>query len=209
MKNNDSMKHLIKSFFLCLLVTLVSLQTRAQQLVPVGKGYSQTSVNTTVFRNSSLVSQGDKQYITYYDPEGYVVIGRRQLDSDRWTLRRTSYKGNVRDAHNVISMGVDGAGYLHLSFDHHGHPLRYCRSVAPDSLELGPLESMTGTNEQDVTYPEFYRLADGGLLFAYRSGASGRGNMVLNRYDIQTRRWSRVQDILIDGENQRNAYWQL
>lgn len=209
MKNNDSMKHLIKSFFLCLLVTLVPLQTRAQQLVPVGKGYSQTSVNTTVFRNSSLVSQGDKQYITYYDPEGYVVIGRRQLDSDRWTLRRTSYKGNVRDAHNVISMGVDGAGYLHLSFDHHGHPLRYCRSVAPDSLELGPLESMTGTNEQDVTYPEFYRLADGGLLFAYRSGASGRGNMVLNRYDIQTRRWSRVQDILIDGENQRNAYWQL
>lgn len=188
---------------------LVSPAASGQRLVRVGEGYSQTSVNTTVFRNSPLVTVGDRQYITYYDAEGYVVLGRRRLKSDRWTVRRTSYRGNVQDAHNVISMGIDGEGYLHLSFDHHGHPLRYCRSVAPDSLELGPLEPMTGTDEQDVTYPEFYRLADGDLLFAYRSGASGRGNMVLNRYDTATRRWSRVQDVLIDGENQRNAYWQL
>ncbi len=191
------------------LLMLVSPAASGQRLVRVGEGYSQTSVNTTVFRNSPLVTVGDRQYITYYDAEGYVVLGRRRLKSDRWTVRRTSYRGNVQDAHNVISMGIDGEGYLHLSFDHHGHPLRYCRSVAPDSLELGPLEPMTGTDEQDVTYPEFYRLADGDLLFAYRSGASGRGNMVLNRYDTATRRWSRVQDVLIDGENQRNAYWQL
>jgi hypothetical protein len=30
-------------------------------LVEVGKGYSQTSVNTAVFRNNSLVTQGDEQ----------------------------------------------------------------------------------------------------------------------------------------------------
>lgn len=203
------MKHPIKNTLCCLLLALTALTVQAQRLVQAGEGYSQTSVNTTVFRNSPLVSIGNKQYITYYNPEGYLVLGRRQLGSDQWTLRRTPYQGNVRDAHNVISMAVDGDGYLHLSFDHHGHPLRYCRSVAPDSLELGPLEPMTGNDEQDVTYPEFYRLADGGLLFAYRSGASGRGNMVLNRYDTTTRSWSRVQDILIDGENQRNAYWQL
>ena len=156
------------------LLMLVSPAASGQRLVRVGEGYSQTSVNTTVFRNSPLVTVGDRQYITYYDAEGYVVLGRRRLKSDRWTVRRTSYRGNVQDAHNVISMGIDGEGYLHLSFAHHGHPLRYCRSVAPDSLELGPLEPMTGTDEQDVTYPEFYRLADGDLLFAYRSGASGR-----------------------------------
>ena len=39
-------------------------------LVEVGKGYSQTSVNTAVFRNNSLVTQGDEQYISYYDAEG-------------------------------------------------------------------------------------------------------------------------------------------
>ena len=42
-----------------------------QHLVEVGKGYSCTSVNTTVFRNNSLITHGDEQYISYYDAEGY------------------------------------------------------------------------------------------------------------------------------------------
>ncbi len=179
------------------------------RLVPVAPAYSATSVNTAVFRANSVTTHGNIQYSCFYDPEGYVTIGRRNLDSDRWEVRRTQYKGNVADAHNVISMAVDGDGYLHLSFDHHGHPLRYCRSVAPDSLALGQLEPMTGNGEEDVTYPEFHTLPSGDLLFVYRSGASGRGNMVMNRYDLTTRRWHRVHDVLIDGEGERNAYWQL
>ena len=154
------------------------------RLVPVAPAYSATSVNTAVFRANSVTTHGNIQYSCFYDPEGYVTIGRRNLDSDRWEVRRTQYKGNVADAHNVISMAVDGDGYLHLSFDHHGHPLRYCRSVAPDSLALGQLEPMTGNGEEDVTYPEFHTLPSGDLLFVYRSGASGRGNMVMNRYDL-------------------------
>lgn len=31
---------------------------------------------------------------------------------------------------------------------------------------------------------------------------------MLNRYDVKSHRWSRLQDSLIDGENQRSAYWQ-
>lgn len=178
-------------------------------LVEVGKGYSQTSVNTTVFRNNSLVTQGDEQYISYYDAEGFLVLGKRKLDSEQWTLHRTQYKGNVKDAHNIISMMLDGDGYIHVAFDHHGHKLNYCRSIAPYSLVLGEKIPMTGINEEDVTYPEFYTLAGGDLLFAYRSGASGRGNLVMNRYSIEDKKWTRVQDVLIDGENKRNAYWQL
>lgn len=177
--------------------------------VPVGKGYSATSVNTAVFRGSSLVSDADFQYIAFYDPQGRVTVGKRRHGSADWTLAPTQYTGKVTDAHNVISLGIDGAGYLHLSFDHHGHPLRYARSVAPGSLQFGELESMTGNDEKDVTYPDFYTLADGNLLFAYRSGASGRGNLVLNLYDTKARQWRRLHDILIDGEGQRNAYWQL
>lgn len=183
--------------------------SETNRLVNIGEGYCRTSVNTAVFRASSLVTSGDTQYVSYYDPEGYVVVGKRQLGSDEWTLLRSPYKGKVTDGHNVISMGVDGSGYIHLSFDHHGNRLRYCISKAPGSLELGPLREMTGIDENDVTYPEFYNLAGGDLLFAYRSGASGRGNLVLNRFSDKDRKWSRVQDILIDGENKRNAYWQL
>lgn len=178
-------------------------------LVEVGKGYSQTSVNTTVFRNNSLVTQGDEQYISYYDADSFLVLGKRNLNAEQWTLHRTQYKGNVKDAHNIISMMLDGAGYIHIAFDHHGNKLNYCRSVAPHSLELGEKEVMIGEGEEDVTYPEFYSLAGGDLLFAYRSGASGRGNLVMNRYSVKDKKWVRVQDVLIDGENKRNAYWQL
>lgn len=175
----------------------------------VGDGWAGTSVNTAVFRTNPLVTHDSIQYIAYYDPDGVLTLGKRRLGSSEWTTNRTQYKGNVRDAHNVISMGVDGRGYLHVSFDHHGHPLRYARSVAPGSLLLGPLQAMTGVDEGNVTYPEFYNLTDGDLLFVYRSGASGRGNMAINRYDVNTCRWQRVQDKLIDGQEQRSPYWQV
>lgn len=179
------------------------------RLVPVAEGYSSTSVNNAVFRNSSLFTHGDTQYIAFYDPDGFLTLGKRQLGSDEWNLHRSQYKGNVADAHNVISIAVDGNGVLHASFDHHGSPLHYCRGIAPGSLELGELESMTGINEDNVTYPEFYPLAGGNLLGVYRDGASGRGNLVMNRYDSKSGKWIRLHDNLIDGENERNAYWQL
>ena len=199
----------MKRKLLFLLLFLCGYSMAYPQLVQVGEGYSNTSVNTTVFRNSSLVTDEDVQYISYYDPEGYLVLGKRKLNESDWTLQRSQYKGNVTDAHNVISMMVDGEGYIHVSFDHHGHPLNYCRSVKPGSLELGSKEAMTGTDEQDVTYPEFYKMPEGDLIFVYRSGASGRGNLIMNHYDLNTHKWERVQNILIDGEGQRNAYWQL
>lgn len=205
-RQNKIMKQTLFSLFALFLALGTAC---AQRLVRVDDGYSNTSVNTTVFRNNSLVTEGDTQYIAYYAPDGYLVLGKRKLGDSQWILRRSPYKGNVADAHNVISMMVDGAGYLHVAFDHHGHPLNYCRSVEPGSLELGPKEQMTGKDEQDVTYPEFYRMPDGNLIFVYRSGISGRGNLIMNRYDVKARRWERVQDVLIDGEGKRNAYWQL
>jgi len=186
------------------------------RFISAGIGYSNTSVNATVFRNSSVATIDDTQYIAYYDTLGYLTLGKRSLQDTIFTLQRTQYQGHVRDAHNVISIMPDGDGYLHVSFDHHGHPLHYARSLAPGSLQLGELQPMISQSidslipdELDVTYPEFYRLASGNVLFAYRSGASGRGNLVMNLYNIKERTWSRLQDVLIDGEQQRNAYWQL
>jgi hypothetical protein len=190
---------------------------RAQRLIPVGRGYSATSVNAAIFRANAVASLGRTQYVAYYDSTGTVTLAQRNLnrrhssrqkDSSPFQVHRTQYVGNVRDGHNVISIAVDGAGYLHVAFDHHGSPLHYARSVAPGSLELGPLEPMIGRGEECVTYPEFYRLSNGDLLFLYRTGASGNGDLVLNRYDVRSRRWTRVQDNLIDGEGKRNGYWQ-
>lgn len=181
---------------------------QAQSLIPVSKGWANNSVNTVVFRKNSLATTGKYQFIAFYDPDGFVTLGKRMLGKAAWTLKKTTFKGNVNDAHNSISIMIDGKGFLHISWDHHGNGLNYARSSQPYSLEMGEREPMTGRNESNVTYPEFFRMPDGHLLFMYRDGSSGRGNLVLNTYDLKNRTWTQLQQNLIDGENQRNAYWQ-
>ena len=178
-------------------------------LVPLGNGWARNSVNAVIFRRNAVVSHKAMQYVAYYDADAFVVIARRKLGSKKWETRKTRYKGNVKDAHNSISIMVDGDGYLHMSWDHHNDSLRYCRSTAPGSLELSAKIQMTGNKEDKVTYPEFYRLPNGNLLFLYRDGASGRGNLMMNHYDVKSRAWTQRQDAFIDGEGQRNAYWQM
>lgn len=178
----------------------------AARKVPVAEGWARSSVNAVIFRQNSVVTHGDVQFTAFYDPEGRVVLASRPLASDRWTVRPTQYTGNVRDAHNAISLAVDGRGILHVAWDHHGQPLNYARGVAPGSLELTDRLPMTGRAEGRVTYPAFYDLPDGDLLFLYRDGGSGRGDVLLNRWDVQAGRWEPVQHPLIDGEGERNAY---
>ncbi|WP_306395460.1 BNR repeat-containing protein [Telluria beijingensis] len=172
----------------------------------VGPGWAGNSVNAVVFRKNALVSDGEWQYIAYYDAAGHVVLGKRRLGADAWTLQRSAWRGNVRDAHNAISIMVDGAGVLHMAWNHHDNALHYARGVNPGSLELRAA-AMLGRDEDAVSYPEFFRMPDGGLLFLYRDGRSGRGNLVANRYHPDSG-WRRVADRLISGEGQRNAYWQ-
>lgn len=83
----------MKRILLFLIGFLIWGEILAQQLVKVGDGYSSTSVNTTVFRNSSLVTDGGVQYISYYDADGYLTVGKRVLGTTGWTLHRSQYKG--------------------------------------------------------------------------------------------------------------------
>lgn len=192
----------------CLFLVLSITSLSAQKLVPVAEAWAGNSVNAVIFRKNSLVTHKQFQFIAFYNSDGYVVLGKRKLPKGDWELKTTQFTGNVRDAHNTISIMVDGEGYLHLSWDHHGHALRYARSLQPMSLDMTDKLPMTGLLETNVTYPEFYILPDGGLIFMYRDGQSGRGNLVLNRYDLSTREWKQLHSNLIDGERRQNAYWQ-
>lgn len=200
------MKKIINTVLLLFAFSIMA--TTAQNLVPVGEGWANNSVNTTIFRQNSLVTYDNTQFIAYYDPEGFLILGKRKQNSNKWELNRTQYKGDVSDAHNSISIMVDGDGFLHVSWDHHGHPLRYAKSIVPMSLQLGDKQSMIGLMETNVTYPQFFRMPAGDLIFMYRDGQSGSGNLVVNHYDLKSKKWTQNQQNLIDGENRRNAYWQ-
>lgn len=179
------------------------------RLVPIANGWAKNQINAAIFRRNSVITHKDKQYAAFYDSESRVVLAMRNLSSTNWTIHTTHHTGNTKDAHNSISIAIDGDGFLHVVWNHHSSALQYCRSIKPESLQLSDEMKMTGTEESKVSYPEFYNLPNGKLLFLYRDGVSGGGNLILNEYDVKMKRWKRVQSNLIDGENERNAYWQM
>jgi hypothetical protein len=191
------------------LPALVSAQRRGgPRLVRIGTGWARNQINAVIFRRHALTSHGGSQYASFYDAAGRVVLAKRSLESTRWTLQPTSLTGDLRDAHNAICIAVDGHGFLHVAWNHHTSPLQYCRGLKPGSLELSQPMPMTGDRESRVTYPEFQSLPGGDLLFLYRDGVAGDGRLVINRYAIAERKWTRVQDGLLSGEGRRSAYWQ-
>jgi hypothetical protein len=201
-------------FLPCMLTAIFFTSCFQQEVLKVqqsdlGLGWAKTSVNATIFRKNAIVSGGGYQFVAYYDSAAKIVLARRKLGQQKWQLHITQYSGNVYDAHNSISIHLDGDGHLHMSWDHHNHPLNYCRSIKPYGLAMGEKTSMTGLNEGAVSYPEFYRFSNGDLLFAYRDGGSGNGNLVMNRYRLKQMKWKRMQSNLLDGEGERNAYWQI
>lgn len=202
------LRYILFVFLISTAENISAQKTTGVRLVEIDSGWANNSVNTVIFRKNSLVTFKGVQYIAYYNNEMFIVIGKRKTGASQWQLKQTVYKGNAADAHNTISIMADGAGYLHITWDHHNNPLNYCRSKIPGSLELTDKLPMTGLNEQKVTYPEFHKLPNGDLLFLYRDGQSGKGNLVLNKYDTKYKQWTQLHTNLIDGEGQRNAYWQ-
>lgn len=196
---------------LCFSATLLSAADLASaggaRLLKIADdAFAGSSVNMLANSQHTLITHGNTQFAAFYAADATVVLAKRAVGSEAWTTVRTALKGRTADAHNTIALGVDGDGILHIAWDHHGNALNYAHGTAPGSLELGPREAMTGLHENRVTYPAFLNLPNGDLLFFYRDGASGRGNLALNRYDVRARRWRQVHASLIDGEGQRSAY---
>ena len=189
--------------------TTVVMNAPSSRRIELGAGFGDSSVNAVIFRKNSIVTFGDRQFVAWYDSAGRVTLAVRVLGTGERLVRSTSLHADVTDAHRSISLMVDGSGHLHVAWGHHADGLRYARTLVPGTLELGDAEPMLGRDEDAVTYPEFHRLPDGDMLFAYRDGTSGDGDLVLNRYRTVPRTWRRLQSGLLDGERARNAYWQL
>jgi len=199
-----------KSITCLLLIVNFSCFAQEMQVSTIAaNGWANNSVNAVIFRKNSLVSFKNTQYAAYYDHEQYVVLASRKNGSKEWKVQRTAYKGDATDAHKSISIMVDGDGFLHLAWGQHNNNLNYAKSLMAGSLIMGDKEPMISSKENKVSYPEFYKLANGDVLFFYRDGGSGNGNLMINRYSLKTKKWIRVQDGMIDGEGRRNAYWQV
>ena len=135
---------------------------------PIGLAYAATAVNADVFRVSSLASAGGFQFVTYYAPDGAVVVGRRTIGQDKWDQAIQNFKANIHDAHNDVVLGISSDGFVHLSYDHHGAPLHYRVSQKPyDIRSFSAPKPMTGQTESRVTYPQFISAPDGTIHLAW------------------------------------------
>ena len=86
-----------------------------------------TFINGKSYQQMPIETYKGWQYVTYYDPQRHVCIGRRKLPDGIWELihfKDYLFEGN--DNHNVTVLGISQSdGTIHLAFDHHGEPLNY------------------------------------------------------------------------------------
>jgi hypothetical protein len=168
-------------------------------------GRANTDINSVAIKVNSLVTIGNYQFTSYYDASGKIIVGRRTIGADTWSLLRTQFTAdNINDDHDVSSIGIDGDGILHMSWGMHDNNFLYTHSTAsvlnsnPMNLigasvgNSAAINNMTGLYNTSVTYPVFYNLPDGDLLFQYRNGVSGAGDYRLRRYDTATDTWSEL-----------------
>lgn len=202
-------RHITVFFLLVVAFIDLNAQHKVSMTTIATNGWANNSVNTVIFRKNALTTHGNVQYAAYYDEDQFLVLAKRKSGTKKWMVLRTEYKGDATDAHKSISIITDGDGYLHVAWGQHNNALNYAVAISPGSLTLGKKSFMLSVKENKVSYPEFYNLSNGDVLFLYRDGGSGNGNLMLNRYDLRNKAWVRVQDNMIDGQGKRNAYWQM
>ena len=148
-----------------------------------------TFINGKSYQQMPIDTYRGWQYVTYYDQQRRVSIGRRKLPDGAWELISfEDYLFEGDDNHNVTVLGISRSdGTIHLAFDHHGEPLKYRVSqpgvaTDPDNVQwnaslFGDVRDWLKQGEtlSNVTYPRFVLTPQGGLLFVSRNGGARDG----------------------------------
>ncbi|SOE21857.1 BNR repeat-containing family member [Spirosomataceae bacterium TFI 002] len=194
--------------FFAAILLLAAFSSYAQNRIEIDKVWSGHQVGF------SLLSDGDYQYVAYYNSERRMTVGQRKLNENKFNITILPKSPETIlgwDSHNYVTIGIDSDGYIHLSGNMHAVPLIYFKGDKPrDISSLKRVSTMTGKEELRCTYPQFMTTKDGNLLFTYRDGGSGNGNQIYNLYNSKSKKWTRLLDTpLTDGQGQMNAYISL
>jgi hypothetical protein len=137
-----------------------------------------------------------------------MTVGKRKLGESAWEFAELPERVGW-DTHNRVVIFLDREGYLHLTGNMHGHPLRYYRTQKPGDIHsFQPIHTWAGIHEERVTYPTLVQLRDGSIHMMYRFGGSGDGMRILVHYDEKTQTWSGSGPFIngMDHEPDCNAY---
>ncbi len=175
------------------------------QKIPVAKGLASHPVNG----GHCLISDGEHQYLAFYDGDHQLTVAKRRLSDTGWEFAKLPEKVGW-DTHNKILLFMDRAGYLHITGNMHCAPLRYYRTENPGDIQtFKGIHTWTGRYEDRVTYPNLLKLRDGSCHIMYRDGGSGDGRRLLVHYDEETQTWTGTGRAFISGRERDptcNAY---
>lgn len=148
-----------------------------------------------------LLTTSTDQYVAYYDADLYLTVAQRPASGGNWTYNKTAIQSNWQTGfHHGIAMQTDAAGNLHVFAAMHNEALKYMRTSTPGSIDsLTTITSMVGTDETRISYPVLLKDAAGDLYLSYRTGGSGNGNQLINKYSTASSTWSRLVSPLFDG----------
>ncbi len=198
------------------------LGTHAQAL-RIGSLFDGTYINVNIAREKALFTHQDYQYLSYFHPEGFLVVARRKLTENHFEkywlpisegkLPIAYRKGTISlsNPHHYISMEMDGAGYLHVAFGQHSNRMNYLRSQNPYDISrwnLAETNILPGPQETKVTYPSFIRTQGGDLLLHFRSGTAGKGEEHLYRYLTPSQKWEPLYSpFIVDNGKSSPYFW--
>ncbi|WP_037519123.1 BNR repeat-containing protein [Sphingobium yanoikuyae] len=158
-------------------------------------GQTWSGVQTQI--GAAMSSQGII-YALYYDPDRYITLTSYNGQTNQICRRRLAFRFNGWDAHNSLTLAISNDGVIHATGNMHASPLIYARGTSLATIKPA---TMTGTNEQHVTYPQFLLDSAGNLLFRYRDGRSGNGIWRMNRWT--NGRWSALPPLFVDQDGGR------
>lgn len=164
--------------------------------------------NSDGYGGFSVVESEGRQFCAYYNRNRDLIIAYRHLETTEAWKEHCLGERVEWDSHNYVVMAIDGEGILHLAGNMHASPLRYYRSTTPlDPATMRRVDVMTGKNEDEVTYPKFFLQPDGTLIFSFRHGRSGNGDIYFNAWSPSLQQWQRTTDKpLLSGEGIANPY---
>lgn len=189
------------------LVELIGETTVDELTLTFAEGPATRFSNTVIGRThqqTPLTTFRGYQYVTYFDNERRVCLGRRKLPSGPWDIIRfDDHRFESNDSHNAAVIGIcERDGTIHMAFDHHASQLNYRVSKLgaahnPEKTDwstdlFGPVLHTLGSVKpaERVTYPRFFRSPDGNLMLFYRGVTSGNGDGMIEEYDGEKHDWT-------------------
>lgn len=122
-----------------------------------------------------------KMLVAYYDADRWVTIASADAVSGKVCRLRLKSRFLGWDGHNSLVMAMAPDGSLHIAGNAHASPLFYAQAKSGDLATIRTVR-ITGRDENHATYPTFLKDAAGHLLLFYRSGGSGDGAWIADRW---------------------------